>query len=82
LVLRGEEVAGGWRRLHNEEFHKFYSLPAIIRLIKSRMKLVGHVVSMEDVRDTVFWLEDLKGRNNLEDLGIDRKITLEWILDK
>jgi len=24
---------GGWRELHNEEFHYFYSLPNIIRLI-------------------------------------------------
>jgi hypothetical protein len=27
-------------------------------------------------------LENLKGRNYLEDLGVDRKIILEWILGK
>jgi hypothetical protein len=31
-----EEVAGGWRRLNNEEFHKLYVSPNIIRVIKSR----------------------------------------------
>jgi hypothetical protein len=31
-----EEVAGGWRRLHNEEFHNLYNSHNIIRVIKSR----------------------------------------------
>jgi hypothetical protein len=31
-----EEVAGGWRRLHNEELHSLYVSPNIIRVIKSR----------------------------------------------
>jgi hypothetical protein len=29
-----EEVAGGWRRLHNEELHNLYSSINIIRAIK------------------------------------------------
>jgi hypothetical protein len=29
-----EEVAGGWRRLHNEEFCNFYLLPNTISVIK------------------------------------------------
>jgi hypothetical protein len=42
-----EEVAGGWRRLHNEELHNLYCSPNIIKAIKSRrMILVGHVVCM------------------------------------
>jgi hypothetical protein len=31
---------------------------------------------------TRFWLKNLKGRDCLEDLGVDRKIILEWILGK
>jgi hypothetical protein len=31
-----DEETGGWRKLHNEELHKFYSSPSIIRIIKSR----------------------------------------------
>jgi hypothetical protein len=40
-----DEVTGGWRKLHNEELHNFYSLPNIIRMIRSRrMGWAGHVV--------------------------------------
>jgi hypothetical protein len=35
-VLRGEEVTGEWRELHNEGLHNLYSSPSIIRMIKSR----------------------------------------------
>jgi hypothetical protein len=31
-----EEVAGDWRRMHNEEFHNSHASPDIIRLVKSR----------------------------------------------
>jgi hypothetical protein len=31
-----EEVAGGWRSLHNEELHILYASPNCIRVIKSR----------------------------------------------
>jgi hypothetical protein len=30
-----DEVTGGWRKLHNEEFHNLYTSPSIIRIIKS-----------------------------------------------
>jgi hypothetical protein len=29
-----DEVAGGWRKLHNEELHNLYTTPNIIRMIK------------------------------------------------
>jgi hypothetical protein len=41
-VLKGifgpkrDEVTGGWRKLHNEELHNWYSSPVIIRMMKSR----------------------------------------------
>jgi hypothetical protein len=33
---RRDEVIGGWRKPLNEELHNLYSLPSIIRMVKSR----------------------------------------------
>jgi hypothetical protein len=34
------QVGGGWRKLHSEELHNFYSSPSKIRMIKS-MRMRG-----------------------------------------
>jgi hypothetical protein len=31
-----DEVIGEWRKLHNEELNDLYSLPNIVRVVKSR----------------------------------------------
>jgi len=42
-----DEVTGEWRKLHNEEFSDLYSLPNIVRVVKSRrMRRAGHVARM------------------------------------
>jgi hypothetical protein len=47
-----EEVAGDWRRLHNEELHNLYAPPNIIRVIKSRtMRWTEHVARMLEMRN-------------------------------
>jgi hypothetical protein len=33
---RRDEVTGEWRKLHNEELNELYSLPNIVRVVKSR----------------------------------------------
>jgi hypothetical protein len=40
---KSDEVTGGWRKLPNKELHKFYSLPSIIRMIKTKRRWAGHV---------------------------------------
>jgi hypothetical protein len=45
-------VAGGWRRLHNEELHKFYTSPDIITVIKKRKtRWTGYVARLEEMRN-------------------------------
>jgi hypothetical protein len=36
-------VTGKWRKLHNEELKDLYSLPNLVRVIKSRKKWAGLV---------------------------------------
>jgi hypothetical protein len=38
-----KEVKGEWQYLHNEELNNLYSLPNIVRVMKSRMRWEGHV---------------------------------------
>jgi hypothetical protein len=74
-----EEVAGVWVRLHIEELHNLYASSNIITVIKSRrMRWTGSVECMGDMRNaSIFWLENLKGRDHSEDLGVDSRIILE-----
>jgi hypothetical protein len=46
------EIIGGLRKLHNEELCNLYSLPSIIRIIKSRrMMWAGLVSGMGEKKD-------------------------------
>jgi hypothetical protein len=51
---KGDEIIGGWRKLHNEELRNLYSSPNIIRMIKSRMRWAGYLARMGR-RETHIW---------------------------
>jgi hypothetical protein len=49
-------VTGEWRKVHNEELNDLYSLPNIVRVVKSRsMRCAGHVARMGEERG-VHWV--------------------------
>jgi hypothetical protein len=44
-------MTGEWRKSHNEELSNLYSLPNIVRVVKSRrMRWAGHVARMGEGR--------------------------------
>jgi len=48
---RRDELTGEWRKLHNEELRDLYSLPNIVRVVKSRrMGWAEHVAHMGEGR--------------------------------
>jgi hypothetical protein len=61
-----DEVMGGWRKLHNEEYCNLYSSPSIIRIIKSRrMRWAGHEARMGRRGTRIgYWWESQKERHH------------------
>jgi len=81
---KSDEVAGKWRKLHNEGLHDIYSSPNIVWLIKMRrMRWAEHVACMgRDELYTGIWWGTLMERAHLGDPGIDLRIILKWIFRK
>jgi len=48
-----EEVAGGWRRLHNEELHSLYRSPDVVKMTKSKRDVAysAHGTDEKFIRD-------------------------------
>jgi hypothetical protein len=64
------------------ELNDLYCSPNIIRMVKSRrMRWMGHVAQIGD-RSVAYrvLVGDLRDRDHLEDLDIDGRIILKWIL--
>jgi hypothetical protein len=81
---RSDEITEKWRRLHNEELYNVHSSLNIIRVNNSRrMRCAWHVAWVErgEVR-TAFWRKSLRQRDHFQDLSIDGRTILKWILRK
>ena len=77
-------VTGEWRKLHNEELNDLYSLPNIVRVVKSRrMRWAGHVSHMgEDRGVNRVLVGKPEGKRPLGDEDVDGRIILRWIFRK
>jgi hypothetical protein len=74
------EVTAEWRKLHNEGLYDLYCSPNIVRVIKSRRKiLLGHVARMGDRYIRGFCWESLKKRAHVQDISGDGRTILIWI---
>jgi hypothetical protein len=58
-----DEVTGEWRKLHNEELCDLYTLPSIIRIIKSRrIRWEEYVARMGEKRNAYRLCEKARGK--------------------
>ena len=59
-----DEVTGEWRKLHNEELSDLYSLPNIVRVVKSRRmsreELIEYVKATEEIKKLMVYLKKQK----------------------
>jgi hypothetical protein len=61
FVPKRDEVAGEWRKLHNEELNDRYSSPIIVRVMKSRrMGWAGHIALWDLEVYAGFWWGNLR----------------------
>jgi hypothetical protein len=83
---RGEylDLRGRMQKIENEEPHTQYASPNITTGIKStRMRWMGKVACKVAMKNSYkIWTENLKRRNQLENLGVRGRIILEWTLEK
>ena len=76
-----DEVTGEWRKLHNEELRDLYSLPNIVRVVKSRW--AGHVARMLEGRGVHRVLVgNPRERDHWGDPDADGRTILRWIFRK
>jgi hypothetical protein len=79
-----EEVAGGWKRPHNDELHNLYLRQISLGWSNQGgwdVRGIEHAWKRREMH-TKFWSENLKGRDYSDDLGVEGKVILKWIFGK
>ena len=79
-----DEVTGERRKLHNEELSDLYSLPNIVRVVKSRRMRWGGMWRVWGRGEgcTGFWWGNLRERDHWRGPDADGRIILRWIFRK
>jgi hypothetical protein len=77
-----EEVAGGWRRLHNEKLHNLYTSPNTIRVLQLRKRWAGHVAHIGEIRNAYKILVGKPDRKRPLGRPKCRWKILDWLLGK
>jgi hypothetical protein len=81
---KGDEVTGGWKKLHNEELHNLHSSLTVIRIIKSRsMRWAEHVArNGRGGMHIGYWWENRKEGDHWEDEDVGGWTILKWVLER
>jgi hypothetical protein len=83
-VPKRDEITRECRKLHNEELNDLYFPPSFIRMIKSRRIRYTVDGACGTYRGgevyTESWRGNRRGRDRLEDPGVDGMIILLWII--
>jgi hypothetical protein len=81
LDLRGNEVTGEWRRLHNKELYDLSPHQTSDQIKKNELGETCSTIGREEVY-TGHWWRNLRERQHSEDLCVDERIILKLIFKK
>jgi hypothetical protein len=78
-----DEVIDKWKILHSEELSDLCCSPSIAQMIKLRMRWSVYVTYMgRGVVYTGIWWGNLRERDDLDDPGVNGRISVRWIFGK
>jgi hypothetical protein len=72
-----DKVTTDWRRICNKELHNLHTSLNIIKKSNQRDEIEGSRSMLEKHEKCIQNFKNFKGRDHLEDLGVDRRIILE-----